>query len=284
MRNRFSTALIASAATCAVVWLSGVGTTGQAARQARTPDNHPNFNGIWMAMSGANWDLLAHEMRPIVPAPGVYPDVPMLGAPVVALGSLGGIPASPGVVDGNVIPYKPEAAAKKKQFAERFLDRDPEVRCYMPGIPRAMYMPYPFSITQSPTRIQMVFAYANASHAIHLQPVDAPPADTWMGHSVGKWEGNTLVTTVTNFNDRTWFSRSGDFHSDKLKVTERYTIVDASHMNYEATIDDPETFTRPWKIKMPLYRRIEPNAQLLEFKCVEFVEELMYGHLRKRSQ
>jgi hypothetical protein len=110
------------------------------------------------------------------------------------------------------------------------------------------------------------------------------PLPFWMGWSRGHWEGDTLVVVVDDFTDQTWFDAAGDFHSDKLKVTERYSLIDSSHMNYEATIEDPDTFTRPWKIKMPLYRRVEDNAQLLEFKCIEFVEELMYGHLRKRTQ
>jgi hypothetical protein len=109
------------------------------------------------------------------------------------------------------------------------------------------------------------------------------PADSWMGQSVGKWDGDTLVVEVTGFNDQTWFDRAGNHHSDQLKVTERYTQRGPDHLWYEATIEDPQTFTRPWKVAMPLYRRVEPNAQLMQFKCVEFVEELMYGHLRKKS-
>ena len=104
-----------------------------------------------------------------------------------------------------------------------------------------------------------------------------------MGWSNGRWEGDTLVVDVTAFNDHTWFDRAGNYHSDALHVVERYTPVSPYHIKYEATIEDPNVFTRPWKIRMPLYRRIEPRAQLLEFKCVEFVEELMYGHLRKKD-
>ncbi len=231
------TALIASAAIAAAFSLAAIRMTGQAARTsqatppvqaaraARTPDGHPNLNGIWQATTTANWDLLAHTMRPAVAQPGVYPDVPVLAAPVLALGADGGVPPGPGVVEGNEIPYKPEAAAKKKDNAEHWLDRDPEVRCYTPGIPRAMYMPYPFRITQGTSKIEMSFEFAGASRTIHLDPVDPPPADTWMGHSAGHWEGNTLVVDVSHFNDRTWFSRSGDFHSDALHVVERFTPI-----------------------------------------------------------
>ena len=193
----------------------------------------------------------------------------------------------PRVVEGDAIPYKPEAAAKKKENAEHWLDRDPEVRCYMPGIPRAMYMPYPFQITQGTNKIEMSFEFAGASRTIHLDPVDPPPADTWMGHSVGHWEGNTLVVDVSHFNDRTWFSRSGDFHSDALHVVERFTPVNSSlrpdALRYEVTIEDPNVFTRPWKMSMVLYRQLEPNAQLMEYKCTELVEETFLGHLRKKQ-
>ncbi len=290
-----STALVAGAAIAAAFSLAAIRMTGQAARTsqaprtaqatraARTSDGHPNLNGIWQATTTANWDLLAHTMRPAVAQPGVYPDVPVLAAPVVALGADGGVPPGPGVVEGNEIPYNPEAAAKKKDNAEHWLDRDPEVRCYMPGIPRAMYMPYPYRITQGTSKIAMAFEFAGASRTIHLDPVDPPPADTWMGHSVGHWEGNTLVVDVSHFNDRTWFSRSGDFHSDALHVVERFTPITPDALRYEVTIEDPNVFTRPWKMSMVLYRQLEANAQLMEYKCVELAEETFLGHLRKKQ-
>lgn len=303
MRRRFhlSTALIASAAVGAVSYFGAIRMAGQAtqsaqpargavqpSRPARTADGHPNLNGIWQATTTANWDLLGHPMRPAVAQPGVYPDVPVLAAPVLALGAVGGVPPGPGVVEGNVIPYKPEAAAKKKENAEQWLDRDPEVRCYMPGIPRALYMPYPFQITQGINKIEMAFEFAGASRTIHLDPVDPPPADTWMGHSVGHWEGNTLVVDVSHFNDRTWFSRSGDFHSDALHVVEHFTPINAGPqgpdaLRYEVTIEDLNVFTRPWKMSMVLYRQLEANAQLMEYKCTEMVEETFLGHLRKNQ-
>jgi hypothetical protein len=295
MRGRFnlSTVLITSAAIGAVFYFSEIRMTGQEGAAGQTPpsasrsDRHPNLNGIWLATTTANWDLLAHPMRPAVEQPGVYPDVPVLAAPVLALGSVGGVPPGPGVVEGNVIPYKPEAALKKKENAAHWLDRDPEVRCYMPGIPRAMYMPYPFQITQGTNKIEMSFEFAGASRTIHLDPVDPPPADTWMGHSVGHWEGTTLVVDVSHFNDRTWFSRSGDFHSDALHVVERFTPIHSSlrpdALRYEVTIEDSNVFTRPWKMSMVLYRQLETNAQLMEYKCVGLVEETFLGHLRKKQ-
>jgi hypothetical protein len=280
---RAALATVSAGAVLFMVFLVTMTISGQASRTARTADGHPNFNGIWQVHNTANWDLLAHGMRPAVAQRGVYPDVPVLAAPVLALGSVGIVPPGPGVVEGNEIPYKPDAAARKKRNGETWLDNDPEVRCYLPGIPRAMYMPYPFQITQGTDKIQMTFEYANASRTIHLDTVADAPIDLWMGHSVGRWEGNTLVVTVTDNNPRTWLSRAGDFHSEAMKVTERFTPITPDAITYEATIDDPDVFTRPWKMSMVLYRNLEPNAQLMDFRCVELVEETFLGHLRKQQ-
>ena len=157
----------------------------------------------------------------------------------------------------------------------------------MAGIPRSMYLPHPYQILQSANRVEMIFSYGNTGRTIYLTPVEPPPIDPGMGFSLGRWEGDTLVTDVTGFRDETWFSRAGDWHTDELHVTERFTpagnLNDMFALNYEATIEDPQVFTRPWKIRMPLYRRIEPNAQIMEFRCQEFVEELVYGHLRREQ-
>jgi hypothetical protein len=284
MRTGFSRTIVAAAGVVVllVFALTANRIAGQAVGAARI-DGKPNLNGIWQVTNTANWDLLAHNVKPAVAQPGVYANHAVLAAPVVALGATGLVPASPGVVEGNEIPYKPETAAIKRENGEHWLDRDPEVRCYMPGIPRAMYMPYPLQITQSPGKIQMVFAYANASRTIFLDEAPKPPADKWMGHSVGHWEGNTLVVDVTDFNDRTWFSRAGDFHSDALRVVERFTPITADALRYEVTVTDPNVFTRPWKMNMVLYRQLEDNATLMEFRCIEFVEETFLGHLRKNQ-
>ena len=285
MRTRvYASGGLALVAVVVLVLALGVDrSSGQGTRTARTADGKPNLSGIWQVMNTANWDLLAHGMRPAVAQPGVYADYPVLAAPVVALGSVGGVPPGASVVEGNEIPYKPEAAARKKENAEHWLDRDPEVRCYMPGIPRAMYLPYPFQVTQGTNRIQMVFAYANASRTIYLDTAPAPPADKWMGHSVGRWEGDTLVVDVTNFNDRTWFSRAGDFHSDALHVVERFTPLTPDALRYEVTIEDPNVFTRPWKMNMVLYRHLDENATLMDYRCLELVEETFLGHVRKNQ-
>ena len=152
----------------------------------------------------------------------------------------------------------------------------------MPGIPRATYMPYPFQIVQGQKDILFVYEYASSNRIVHMQSKSEAPVDSWMGWSNGRWEGETLAITVNGFNDSTWFDRSGNHHTEGLTVEERYTLQGENVLIYEATMTDPKTFSRPWKIRLPLYRRLEPNVQLLEFKCVEFSEELLYGDLKKK--
>jgi hypothetical protein len=217
--------------------------------------------------------------------PGVGRATPtdLPAAPVRALGAVGGVPAGRGVVEGNEIPYQPWAAARKKENVDDWLARDPEIKCYLPGTPRATYMPYPFQILQSTNTILIAYEFAGATRTIHMEDAGSSPSDTWMGWSRGRWEGDTLVVDVTSFNDQTWFDRAGNFHSDALHVIERYTPVSPYHLMYEATIEDPKVFTRPWKISLPLYRRFEKDAAVLEYKCVEFVEELLYGQVGIRD-
>ena len=250
-------------------------------KMPRLPDGKPNFNGIWQAMNTANYNLEPHAASAaMATVPGQFGAVP---APkVVALGAVGAVPGGLGVVEGDAIPYKPEALAKRKENRDNWLTSDPEIKCYLPGVPRATYMPFPFQIVQSKDYIFFAYEYAGAVRNIYMKDPGAPPTDSWMGQSVGKWDGDTLVVVANGFNDQTWFDRAGNYHSDKLVVTERYTLRGPDTILYEAVIDDPVVFAKPWKIKMPLYRHIEDNAQLGQFKCVEFVEELMYGHLRKK--
>jgi hypothetical protein len=243
----------------------------------------PDFSGIWEANNTANWDLQTHEARPMVAQQGLTPNSVVPAAPVLALGSIGWVPAGLGIVEGEEIPYLPWAAARKKENLEHWMDRDPEIKCFQPGVPRAMYMPHPFQIVQSATNVMMVFEFANAQRTIHLAKMDPYPNVAYMGYSVGRWEGDTLVVDVTDLTDATWLDRSGNFHSDALHVVERYTPVGQNVIQYEATLEDPQVFTRPWKISMPLYRRLEKNAQIMEFRCVEMVEETLYGHLRKEQ-
>jgi len=280
-------AVMVTAVITAIVSVSVTRITGQSSRPARTSDGKPNLSGVWQVINEANWDLQAHDARPgAVTQKGVYPyaysEVP--AAPVIALGAAAIVPGSIGVVQGDAqIPYTPAAAMTKAENAAHWIDRDPELKCYLPGIPRATYMPNPFQIVQSTSKIQMIYTFSNAARTIHLDQVAGPPDDTWMGHSVGRWDGDTLVVDVTHFNDKTWFDRAGNFHSDALHVVERFTPITADALRYEATIEDPKVFTRPWTIAMPIYRRLEPNIQLLDYPCIEFTEEFLYGHLRKQQ-
>jgi hypothetical protein len=243
-------------------------------------DGKPDLNGIWQALSEANYDLEAHVARPALALrPGPYGPVP--AAPVLAFGAVGAVPPSLGVVEGGPIPYLPEALAKKKENQQNWLARDPEIKCYLPGVPRANYMPYPFKIFQNATSIFIAYEYAGAVRDIYLKDPGPAPVDAWMGQSVGHWEGDTLVVDVTGFNDQSWFDRAGNYHSDQLHVVERYTRTSLDVISYEATIEDKAVFSRPWKISLPLYRRQEKNVQIMDFKCAEFVEELLYGKWRK---
>lgn len=246
----------------------------------RADGGHPDLNGIWQSMNEADHDLEAHMAKPAMALrQGPYGPVP--AAPVLALGAIGAVPPSLGVVEGGEIPYRPEMLAKKKENQENWLARDPEIKCYLPGVPRATYIPQPFQIFQNSKQIFFAYQFAGAVRNIFLKDSGPAPVDSWMGQSVGRWEGETLVIDATGFNDQTWFDRAGNFHSDALHVIERYTRTSPDVISYEATIEDPKVFTRSWKIQMPLYRRQERNMQLLDFKCVEFVEELMYGEWRK---
>ena len=271
--------LVVAGAVLALV--AAVPLAGQTAYRAPRIDGHPDLNGIWQVMNEANYDLEAHNAKPAMAVqPGPFGPVP--AGKVLALGAVGAVPPSMGVVEGGQIPYKPEARKQKEENETNWLTRDPEIKCYLPGVPRATYIPQPFRIFQSASQLFIAYQYAGAVRNIYMKDPGPAPVDSWMGQSVGHWEGDTLVVDVTGMNDSSWFDRAGNFHSDALHVVERYTRTSPEVISYEATIDDPKVFTRSWKITMPLYRRVEKNAQILDFKCVEFVEELMYGQFRKR--
>ena len=220
----------------------------QAYRAPRTPDGHADLRGIWQAVNTAVWNIQDH--------PGEL-----------------GVPAGQGIVEGNEIPYLPSALAKRRQNFDARLTEDPEAKCQMPGVPRATYMPYPFQIAQAPKQVTILYEYAHVFRNIYLDSKHPDgPINWWMGDSRAKWDGDTLVVDVIHFSDQTWFDRSGNYHSDALHVVERYTRTGPDHMLYEATIEDPKTFSRPWKISMPLYRRQEANARLLEYECYAYLE------------
>src|ERR1700693_1170833 len=278
MQRRMNLVVVGALLAAVAVPMAGQSSTYRA---PRAEGGKPDLNGIWQTLNEANYDLEGHSARPAMAIrPGPYGPVP--AAPVLALGAVGAVPPSLGVVEGGEIPYKPEALAKKKENQTNWLTSDPEIKCYLPGVPRANYIPQPFRIFQNAKQIFIAYQYAGAVRNIFLKDPGPAPVDSWMGQSVGHWEGDTLVVDVTGMNDQTWFDRAGNFHSDALHVVERYTPLSPDALGYEVTIEDPKVFSRPWKMSMPLYRRLDKNAQLMEFKCVEFVEELMYGHLRKQ--
>ncbi len=235
----------------------------------RTADEKPDFNGIWQAIGSAHWDVEPHAAD---------------FSPLVELGAIGAIPAGLGIVQGGGIPYTSQARAKAQENRADWLSLDPVVKCYMPGVPRATYLPFPFQIIQSPEHVVMAYEFASASRIVYMDRPDfEAPILSWMGHSRGHFEGDSLVIDVTDQVPDTWLDHAGNHHSDALRVTERYTHMGPNTLMYEATLEDPNVYTQAWTMKFPLYRRLDENMQLLEFKCVEFTEELIYGHLRKGS-
>ncbi len=236
----------------------------------RTADGNPDFNGIWQALGSAHWDIEPHAA-----------DFP----PLAILGAFGAKPAGLGVVEGGEIPYTAAARAQQQKNQADWLSLDPVVKCYLPGVPRANYLPFPFQIVQSPEHIIVAYEFASASRIVYMDRPDfEAPILSWMGHSRGHFEGDTLVIDVTDQMPDTWLDHAGNHHSDALRVTERYTLTGPNSILYEAILEDPNVYTQPWKMQFPLYRRLEQNMQLLEFKCVEFTEELIYGHLRKVTE
>ena len=258
MASRLLIGVTSAAALVAAVFL-GSCSTGQVGSQTsgpesdydipRTADGNPDLNGVWQSLTEASWDIEPHSAQQDWPA---------------GLGI---------VVDGP-IPYQPVAAAKKKENFEQRMELDPLHKCYLPGVPRIVYMPFPFEITQSPTLIGISYEYVHATRLVYTDGSEHPEGliDFWMGDSRARWEGDTLVVDVANFNDQTWFDRAGNFHSEALHVVERYTPISRNHIEYEAMIEDPKVFTRPWKISLPLYRRMEKDAQIIDYECQEFQE------------
>jgi|TARA_Y100000310_G_C20653346_1_gene800685 hypothetical protein len=254
--------------------------TAVAADIPRMSDGKPDLNGIWQVLNTANYNVEPHAAKAAMSmTSGPFGPVP--SKEVVVLGAVGAVPAGLGVVDGGEIPYKPDARRKQRDNQKNWLAEDPEVRCYLPGVPRATYLPFPFQIHQSDSAIVITYEFAGAVRNLILNGTEEAPIDSWMGHSNASWDGDTLVVEASGFNDRTWFDRAGNHHTNALKVTERYTLKNEHIMEYEATIDDPNVFTKPWKMRMPIYKRVGRDAQLQQFKCVQFVEELLYGELRK---
>ena len=243
---------------CAAAFVLAIGiplcaSYGSAQNIPRMPDGRPDLRGVWQALNTANWDIQDH------------------GAEL-------GVPAGQGVVVGNELPYLPDALVQRHENYRNRLTEDPEAKCFMPGVPRATYLPFPFQVVQTTDQVTILYEYAHVFRNIYIDSEHPPgPIQWWMGDSRAHWEGDTLVVDVIHFTDRTWFDRSGNFHSEELHVVERYTLSGPDHMLYEARIEDPEVFSRPWSMSMPLYRRQEDNVQILEYECGAYLEEARDG-------
>jgi hypothetical protein len=292
--NRFREVVlvISTAAVVAMLTLAVSSTAGQAPagfKAARMADGHPDLNGVWQALNTANWNLLSHGVQPaLATRPGRVQGTVVPAAPVLAFGAVGGVPAGLGVVEGDVIPYQPAAAAKRKENADNWLMRDPEIKCFLPGVPRATYMPYPFQIVQGTDRIKMAYEFAGATRTIEMGGKDEAPIDMWMGWSNGRWEGDTLVVDVSNFNGRTWLDMAANFVDENEHVVERFSLVDHDTIQYEATITDPTVFLRPVQMRFTL-KRLPAEQQILEYSCLEGERSLQHytdedGGKKRRQQ
>jgi hypothetical protein len=250
VRHSVATVIAGAVALFLLVPLSAAQQAGASGAQApalpRTADGKPDLSGIWQTLTTANWDI---EPR----------------------SATWGVPASVGIVEGGTLPYQPGARARKDENFRNRMTTDTEARCFLPGVPRIMYMPYPFQIVQTPKLVVMLFEYLHATRNVFMDTAHLDgPLEWWMGESRGRWEGDTLVVSARHFNTDTWFDRAGNYHSEDMQVTERYTLLNPDHLRYTATIDDPKVFTRPWTMSMLLYRRAEPRFQLLDYECYAF--------------
>jgi hypothetical protein len=233
MRDRLAGLLVAA--------LLALAPTPAAKAQAYTPprtvDGQPDLQGIWQVRNSPDKDLEKAKGLIVEPKSGK-------------------------------IPYQPAALAQKKQNEKKSAAADPLNKCYMPGVPRLNLLAYPLQIFQTADEVALAYEYIHNWRNVYLKRnKHLPDIDFWQGDSIGHWEGDTLVVDVADFNDQTWFDKAGDFHSDALHVTERYTRTGQDTLRYEATIEDPKTFTMPWKISVDLHRSTQPNARLLEYEC-----------------
>lgn len=234
--------------------------------QPRMSDGRPDLSGVWQTLNTAHWNLEPHVS-----------DYPVL----LELGAQFAVPPGQGVVDGGSIPYLREALAERdRRFANRLTD-DPEGKCFLGGVPRSTYMPYPFQILQNADNVVISYQFGTGVRRVFVNGNEEAPLDSWMGWSNGRWDGDTFIVEVTGFNGQTWLDRAGNYASENAKVVERYTPLGPNHIRYEATIEDPTVYSRPWTISMPLYRIVDEGFRLLEFKCEPYAEEKLYGHLRK---
>jgi hypothetical protein len=249
MRKGLSIAALAAVLVATAFIPRIIAAADQGPAMPRTPDGHADLSGVWQVMNTANWNILPHAASADGP---------------------GGL----GVVAEGELPYLPAALTRRNENYRDRLTRDADDKCFLPGVPRIMYEPYPFEILSGPAVVTMVFEYGHVTRNIYMNtPHPEGPIQWRMGDSRGRWDGNTLAVDVIHFSDDTWFDRAGNHHSEALHVVERYTLMSADHLQYEATIDDPKVFSRPWKMGMIFYRHKEPNVRLLEYECYTFPDE-----------
>jgi hypothetical protein len=221
----------------------------------RTAQGKPDLSGIWVA-TGA---LL------------LFAGVEAFAAARAADAAAGRPPGN----SGEAPPYKPEAEAQRQYFLGRQGIDDPMARCLLTGVPRIKFRPLPFEIVQLPNRVIMLY---EIHHAFRIIPTDGrpPPEDaepSYLGESVARWEGDTLVVDVTSFNDKTWLTGVGTVHTEALRVTERYTRDSFDTIRYEATMDDPAVLTKPFTIRETF--RLRPGERIREYECIESNEDLV---------
>jgi len=268
MRHRWNRTLWTTAAIALAIGAARA--QAQPDRPARI-DGRPNFNGIWQALNTAYWNLESHSAEAL--------------NEFGQFGAIAAIPAGRSVVRGGTIPYTPDALTRRNENRAQWPASDPEAKCYMLGVPRVTYHNMPFQIFQaSGGDLLMVYPFAAANRVIHMKDRSELPVDSWMGKSTGQWDGDVLVVTTRWQNGQSWLDRAGNHASSQLTVTERFRLLDPNHISYEATLADPQTYTRPWTIEMPLYRLIDPQAQLLEHKCVPFADRLLYRDLLEQGR
>lgn len=210
----------------------------------RTTACKPDFSGVWQSLAGADYGIEPH------------------------LATKEGPPGA-GIVEGNAIPY---TAAALEQRAKNYAARataDPRLKCFTLGTPRGLYYNEPFQILQRPRDLTLLFEFGHPVRTINTNGTEHPDGhiDFWLGDSRGHWEGDTLVVDVTDFNGETWLDRLGDFNSDELHLVERWSFVNRDTIRYRATFEDPKVYTRPWTLEVLLYRRLEPNVQIIENYC-----------------
>lgn len=243
-RRRLTSALLASLALAAVPASSSLAKAPRDNGIPRLANGKPDFSGIWQTTSAADYDLEPHSARKDAP-PG------------------------PGIVDGGSIPYLPKALEQRRKNFEARASADPRLKCFTLGVPRGIYYPEPFQIFQRDQDLTVLFQFGHSVRTIHTNGTDHPkvPNDWWLGDSRARWEGDTLVVDVRHFNDETWLDRAGNFHSDALHVVERWRFLDRNTIEYRATLEDPQVFSRPWTLGVLLHRHREKNFQLIENYC-----------------